>query len=338
MESFDPKDYDDSAGKFFQLPPVAVKSVLQPASLAKAKQYAFYGDALLNVAVSTYIHDEFLEKEKMILEFASKLKNYYLSDDNLALILKTFFTADVTISPFWNNSTMGAIFKALIYLSCRYNKDEFIIERLKSLVLATITDDVVEQAKQEFAMSNTCANSLQQQYMNLSTAIELVPEFDWNSLHKPTNVLEVMWRSRSRKEYFQYYYVCCGKQTDKPPRNMILPDDHICNRYSWDNPFLCHTGKLVNSTSRSQGGGGVGSVLQGKVAHWTCCEEDAHAQGCISWNKFKKLCAKEGKTKAVWIREEAQQAVVMCDVLQLAPSKVFNDNDTTIFNLKDLNI
>lgn len=336
MESFDPKDYDDSAANFFGITPVAIKSVVQSASVGKTKQYAFYGEAMLNFVLASYLHDGFLDKNTISLEFAAKFKNFFLSDENLSLVLQSFFTADIQKSPFWNDSTMSAIFKALIYLSSKYNTQAHANDRIQSLLAAVITTQSIQNCKDEIAVYGHCKNALQQEYYHLASSVDLVPDFDWNRLHVSENIIEVMWRSRSRKEYFQYYYVCCGKETDKPPRNTILPDDHVCNRYCWDNPLACHIGKLVNSTSRSHGGGGLGSIPQGKEAHWTCCEQDAHAPGCVSWHKFKKLCM--SKSKAHWIAEDARQAMVLYDVLQTAPTKLMSSEEVPILDLNKLNI
>ncbi len=335
-EPFDPKDYDDSASQFFQLPPLVIKGTMMPQSLTKMKQQAFYGDALLNMFVTAFFHDEIISNNTLSLESAARIRNYFISDDNLALILKAFFTGDVQISPFWNNQTMASILKAYIYLSDKQNGRPFIQDRIRSLLIAIFSSQNIKQIQDEIAICGTCADALQQVYITLTSALEMLPNVDWNSYHKPANIVQVMWRSRSRKEYFQHYYACCGKTTDEYPRNTIIPGDHECNRYSWDSQFSCHIGKLMNATSRSQGGGGVGSILQGKEAHWSCCEEDAHTPGCVSWHKFKKMCQK--KPLAVWQAEQAQQAVILCQVLQTAPPMTVFHNDVPLINLKYLNL
>ena len=89
-------------------------------------------------------------------------------------------------------------------------------------------------------------------------------------------VVDVRWRSRSKHEYTEPFWDCCG----------MRKAERRCNKPNWPHPNRYHPGSMLipTGTNKHRQGGGVGENIThipvGRFPDWSCCKQTSITQGC----------------------------------------------------------
>jgi hypothetical protein len=307
MSSIDWKKYCNSASSFFDLMPEDVQALLNMATKDR-DALAFWGDSFLNHACSTYLYSA-VPAERHTKGCLTLTRQSLVCNEILSSLCKSFNDIPKSNLEQLNDHSVGTIFEALVESAKRKNGADFMQNRLDLMFGAlmekfTIPDElqvsmyVTEQTDMPQAASFTTDPLWQSYFKNVQNllpydrckaaaadderGLKNVTRYERSDSEHGDEIVEVLWRSKSKITYASHFYRCCGSDANRFSDTFV----RRCPRYDWARPDSYHPGTL-RPVQAGQSGGGVGPrgrssdhiPVCGPV-RWTCCYGSGSSEGC----------------------------------------------------------